>query len=78
MIKIPKLHVEWLMQAFAAMVGKMSLNEVVVMLHENSLQALSSHKEKENEEHSDDKQDEEEGTTKEQPCNILDKDKFPL
>ncbi len=76
-IKIPKLHVEWLMQAFAAMVGEMSLNEVVDPLHESSLQALSSNKEKENEEHSDNKQDEEEGTTEEQPCNIFDGDKFP-
>jgi len=77
-IKIPKLHVEWLTQEFAAMVGEVSLNEVVDPLHESSLQALLSRKEKEHEEHSDNEQDEEEGSTEEQPCNIFDKDKFPL
>jgi hypothetical protein len=66
------------MQTLAAMVGEMSLNEIVDPLHESSLQALSSRKEKENEEHLDDEQDEEEGTTEKQPCNMFDKDKFPL
>ncbi len=65
MIKIPKLHAEWPMQAFAAMVGEMSFNKVVDLLHESSLHASSSQEGNVYEEHSDDEQDEEEETTEE-------------